>query len=107
MQDTQSISSSLVSLRASEAPASRAAQARDVAAQFEAIFVQQMVAAMRTSASGGEDGGMFGSGAGSDTYASWFDTSMAEHIGKRGGVGLAPIIERNILAHVSPDNGNG
>jgi Rod binding domain-containing protein len=77
------------------------AQARDVAGRFEALFVQQMVSAMRTSAAG-DGGGMFGQAAGADTYAAWFDSCMAEHIGRGGGIGLATMIEKNILQHQGP-----
>lgn len=80
-----------------EATPTAQARAREVAAQFEAIFVQQMVSAMRASAEG-LGGGMF-EGSGSDTYAAWFDRCMAEHIGKDRGIGLAEIVAQDILRH--------
>ena len=105
MQDN-AISTLANTARALDAPAgSPRAQAHDVASQFEAIFVQQMVAAMRTSASNGE-GGMFGSGVGTDTYSAWFDSCMADHIAQGGGVGLAAAVEKNILAHAGKEDGH-
>lgn len=82
---------------AGEAPVAPLRQrAHEVASQFEAIFVQQMVATMRSSADG-LGGSMFGGDAGNDTYAAWFDRCMSEHITKGQGIGLAPVIEKNIL----------
>jgi Rod binding domain-containing protein len=75
-----------------------AARAREVAVQFEAIFVQQMVGALRSSADG-FGGGMFGGDPGADTYAAWFDRCMSEHIGRGSGIGLARIIEQDIVRH--------
>lgn len=89
-------SSALAAGEAKGAPL--AARARDAATKFEAIFVQQMVAAMRSSADG-IGGGMFGADPGADTYSAWFDTCMSENITRGGGIGLAPMIEKNILQH--------
>ncbi|HLU39210.1 MAG TPA: rod-binding protein [Planctomycetota bacterium] len=89
--------------RSAEPPAARA---REVAMQFEQLFVQQMVAAMRTSTSPAGGDGMFGSGSGSDTYAAWFDRCMAEHLAHGGGIGLAPVIERELVRHAAKEAGD-
>jgi len=87
-------------------PATLRERARDVAGQFEAVFVQQMVSAMRSSADG-LGGSMFGVDAGSDTYSTWFDSCMAEHITHGRGIGLASLIEKNILQHAGEAAGHG
>jgi Rod binding domain-containing protein len=57
------------------------ATARGKVQQFEELFVQQMVGALRQSAGfGDEDGGLFGNGPGADTYAQWFDQNLAHQV---------------------------
>jgi Rod binding domain-containing protein len=87
-------------LAAGEATTTPKAKAREVAIQFEEIFVQQMVTAMRTSADG-IGGGMFGADPGADTYSAWFDQCMSDQIADGGGIGLARMIEKNILQHTA------
>lgn len=84
-------------------PRSRAA-AEEIASQFEAIFVKQIVEKMREGADLMGDGSMFGSGPGSDTYATWFDTYMSEHIAGTGSVGVADSLMRQLddLGQVDP-----
>lgn len=72
-------------------------EARDVADQFERLFVQQMVAKMRESASLGQEGGMFGNGPGAGTYTDMFDGNLAEHLTRSGGVGIADVILRDLV----------
>jgi Rod binding domain-containing protein len=71
------------------------ARAADVAGQFEQIFAQTMVSALRdeTGFAGGEP--MFGSGPGADTYSMWFDTLMAERVTQSNGIGLADALLRD------------
>ena len=65
-------------------------KAKKVADQFEAVFVKTFVSSMRqTAALGGEEGGMFGSGPGADTYASWFDDNVSNELARTGGIGIA------------------
>ncbi|MEZ5966727.1 MAG: rod-binding protein [Planctomycetota bacterium] len=75
-------------------------RAKEIAGQFEQIFVQQVVTSMRAS-SDGLGGSMFGGGAGSDTYSAWFDRCMSENLGRSGGLGLATKIAKNILQHAT------
>jgi flagellar protein FlgJ len=71
------------------------AEALEVARQFEAVFVRTMIGNLRQTAQVmGEDGGLFGSGPGADTYADWFDQNLAEHIGRSGNVGVADVLMR-------------
>jgi len=76
------------------------AKAEKVADQFEAVFVKTFVSSLRqTAVLDGEPGGMFGTGPGADTYASWFDDNMANELGRGDGVGIAKALlkemERN------------
>lgn len=64
-------------------------EARTVASQFEAIFVQSMVAGMRETADMGVGDGMFGKGPGADTYNHWFDSYMASFLAENGSIGLS------------------
>lgn len=64
------------------------AHAEKTAEQFETIFVRSMVQSLRQSATCGGEGGLFGSGPGSDTYADWFDQNLSEQLGKTSEVGI-------------------
>lgn len=66
--------------------------AERVAEQFEAILVRQMVSSLRQSSTIGEEGGMFGNGTGSGTYADWFDQHFADHLGDSGQLGVKQAI---------------
>ena len=71
------------------------AKAIDVVHQFEAFFAREMVKTLRDTAKVGEEGGLMGSGIGSDTYAEWFDTKMAEHVTKTSHLGIADTMMRD------------
>ncbi|MEI6128872.1 MAG: rod-binding protein [Planctomycetota bacterium] len=72
------------------------ASALKLAKQFEEMFVQNMVSALRkTSEVGGEDSGMFGSGPGSDTYAQWFDQNLAEQVSSSGRLGVTDLLMKD------------
>lgn len=71
-------------------------QAERTAEQFESIFVRTMVQSLRQSATLGGEGGMFGSGAGSDTYTDWFDQNLAERLGAEGGIGIKATLLRDM-----------
>jgi Rod binding domain-containing protein len=75
------------------AEAQRQAQALKVAQQFEEIFVGLMVQSLRKSQLG-NDGGMFGSSVGSNTYEQWFDKHMSEHITKTTSIGIRDTLIR-------------
>ena len=94
-------------------------EAQKVASQFEAIFVQQIVSKMREGANVMGGSSMFGEGPGADTYASWFDTYMSEHLADTGRVGVADSLMRHFedlgqitaaeddAANTNEGNGNG
>ncbi len=69
---------------------------REVAQQFESVFVEMMLKQMR-AATPGES--MFGGNA-EDTYRSLFDRQMALQVARGEGIGLAPMIEREMRRNV-------
>jgi Rod binding domain-containing protein len=75
-------------------PVDPRAHAVDVARQFEQVFVQMMVQNLRQSANvtGDDNGGLFGSGPGSDTYTQWFDDKLGSAIAKDGHTGIADVL---------------
>lgn len=84
----------LASLRGAAGGAPSAETAREVARQFEALFVQNMMKSMRDATPGDA---LFGSNA-TDQYQSLFDQQIAGDIASGSGLGLAPLIERQILS---------
>ena len=75
----------------------QSAQLAEVAEQFEAIFVRQMLAAARKSDFGGED--LLG-GQGMDTFRQMQDDRFADIAAQRGSFGLARMIEKQLGASV-------
>lgn len=66
------------------------AKALSTAHDFEAMLARTMVAALRqTGDLGDEDGGMFGSGPGADTFTDWFDERFADEITTKSRLGVA------------------
>ena len=47
----------------------------------------------------GGEGGMFGSGPGSDTYSDWFDENVAKQVSSSGRVGIAEAVLADIERH--------
>lgn len=66
--------------------------AREVAQQFEALFIQTMLKSMRTASIG--DSGL---GSGGKQYRAMFDQQIALEMAQGQGMGLAPLIERQLL----------
>ncbi|PWG62306.1 flagellar assembly peptidoglycan hydrolase FlgJ [Sediminicurvatus halobius] len=66
---------------------------REVAEQFESLFVQTMLKRMRATL---PEGGMF-DGPGMDQYQSLFDQQLASDVARGQGMGLADMVERQIL----------
>lgn len=73
-------------------------QAGKTAAQFEQIFVRSMVSSLRQTGKL-DEGGMFGSGPGSDTFGDWFDQNLAEQIGRESEIGVAEALLVDIKRH--------
>lgn len=65
---------------------------KGVAQQFESLFLNIMLKEMRKTVS---RSGLLGSDA-MDTYEQMFDQQIALGMAKAGGIGLAPILEREL-----------
>ncbi|MEM1144661.1 MAG: flagellar assembly peptidoglycan hydrolase FlgJ [Pseudomonadota bacterium] len=68
--------------------AARDANHREVAGQFEALFVQMMVKAMRDAVPKGD---LFNSSS-MESYQSMYDQQLALDLARQGGIGLADVI---------------
>ena len=67
---------------------------KEVAQQFESLFVGMMMKAMRDAV---PKDSLFGSSQ-LDSYQEMFDKQLAVDLSRQGGIGLAAIIERQIAA---------
>lgn len=72
--------------------------AREVAKQFESLFVQQMLKSMR-AATPQSEGGVFG-GQQEQQYLELFDRQLSMSVSQGQGLGLAPMIERQLRANM-------
>ena len=70
------------------------AAAKKVAREFEAMFVGMMLKSMRETV--GEDK-LTGGGHGEEVYRSLLDQEYAKGIAERGGLGLAQMIEKQLV----------
>jgi len=70
-----------------------AATAKEVARQFESLFVQQMLKSMRAATPGDQ---LFG-GPAEEQYRDLLDRQLSVSLARGEGIGLAPAIERQIL----------
>ena len=89
-------------LRVAGAPAAadpERARAAQTAAQFEQIFVRTMVQSLRSTASLGEGGGMFGEGPGADTFGDWFDANLTEQITRTSRIGIEEVLLADLERH--------
>ncbi|OGR24084.1 MAG: flagellar biosynthesis protein FlgJ [Desulfuromonadales bacterium GWD2_54_10] len=77
-------------------------QAKKVSQDFEALFVGMMLKSMRSTV--GEDK-MTGGGHGEETFRSLLDQEYATAAVKRGGIGLAKQIEKEIIRQESRTSG--
>ena len=82
------------------APGQDRAKIKQVARQFEAIFVRQMLAEARKTSLAGPDGGLFG-GQGDQTFREMQDSRFADIAAQKGTFGLAKMIEKQLLARAA------
>jgi flagellar protein FlgJ len=73
-------------------------QIHKVSQDFEALFVGMMMKSMRTTV--GQDK-LTGGGHGEEVYRSMLDQEYATAAAKRGSLGLAPMIEKDIIRQES------
>jgi len=92
---------------AAATPGADRAKIAQVAKQFEAIFIRQMLASARKTSldNGGENGqGLFSSQA-ADTFRDQQDSHFADIAANKGTFGMARMIEKQLLAR-SADSGS-
>lgn len=77
-------------------------QARKVSQDFEGLFVGMMMKSMRSTV---QEDKMTGGGHGEEVYRSLLDQEYATAAVKRGGVGLAKQIEKEIVRQESRNKG--
>ncbi len=82
----------------------RKAKLRKAAQGFEAIFARQLLKNMRSSLSGD---GMFGAGSIGEIYSDMMDNAIGEQISKRGSLGLADVIYRQMIKSIDPEGNTG
>ena len=63
-------------------------------ADFEALFIQQLLKFMRQAA---PSKALLGNGPGTEIYQSLMDQEMSNHLAKRSGIGLGDMMARQIL----------
>lgn len=76
------------------------AKLAQVAKQFEAIFLRQMLAAARKTDFGGDE--LFG-GQGEETFRDMQDSQFADIASKTGSIGLAQSIEAQLARFLPPE----
>ena len=81
----------------SNAKADEAGSVKEVAQQFESIFINMMLQSMRKAT---ERSGLMDSDA-AQTYEAMFDQELALHLSDQGGFGVAEALERQIQMNQS------
>lgn len=72
------------------------AQAKDVAKDFEAMLLSELLKQSRKTL--GKDGGFFGEDK-ADTHGALFDFFLGKHLADSGGIGVAASVQRQIPAN--------
>lgn len=83
---------SITYLRSSASPAPPKPELRAAAQKFEAVFLRQMIGAMRQAKLADD---MFGSSA-TDSFRELADANTADAMARTGGLGIAAMIERQL-----------
>ncbi|MED5580582.1 MAG: rod-binding protein [Pseudomonadota bacterium] len=87
----------------SDAKADESGSVKEVAQQFESIFINMMLQSMRKAT---ERSGLMDSEA-AQTYESMFDQELALHLSEQGGFGVAEALERQIQMNQSQPKSAG
>ena len=89
-------SSDLMKLNAPTLPTAtgKAAQVKQAAQDFEAVYIGQMIKPMFDTI---EVDPMFGGGQAEETWRSMMVDEMGKQIARNGGIGLAPVVEKEML----------
>lgn len=76
-----------------KAPARNEKELRAAAAEFESLFINQMMKSMRETIGKSE---LFHGGNAEDIYTSMLDTELSKNMAKSGGIGLADMLLRQL-----------
>ena len=71
----------------------------EAAQQFEALFTSMVLKAMRDTV---PEDSLFG-GSSMKTYQEMFDQQLSLDLSRRGGIGLAPLIAKQLAAGIHPE----
>jgi Rod binding domain-containing protein len=69
-------------------------EAREVARQFESVFINELLEQMSV---GIKTDGPFGGGPSEGIYRSFLNNAIADQVSKNGGIGIADAVYREIL----------
>ena len=94
---TSALDSAQIAQLKSNAKADEAGSLKEVAQQFESIFINMMLQSMRKAT---ERSGLMDSDA-AQTYESMFDQELALHLSEQGGLGVAEALERQMQMNQS------
>jgi len=75
----------------------RKAKLKKAAVEFEAIFIRQLLKTMRSTVPGD---GIFGRGVTGEIYAGMMDYAVAEKVARRGTLGIADALYRQLVRDV-------
>ncbi|WP_260925033.1 rod-binding protein [Novosphingobium sp. 9] len=80
----------------------------ETAQQFEALFLRQMLGAARKTdfGSGSDEGAVFGTDPGTDTFRQMQDDNFADITAKSGTLGFASLIEAQMARFLPADTAN-
>jgi peptidoglycan hydrolase FlgJ len=94
--DTQSLTAGIVAAKSGQVSSNQSqGKIREAADQFEAMFLAQVLNSMT---SGLEVDGLFGGGPAENIYRSMMNDQYAKSISRQGGVGIADVVYREMLA---------
>lgn len=79
-----------------------ASEIKKASAEFEALFINQMLKVMRETV---VKGGVFHGGNGEDIYNSLFDSELSNLMAKGGGIGLQKIFTGQLSGNYESDGG--
>ncbi len=76
-------------------------QLRSVSQEFEALFLQQMLGAMRSTV---PDSDLLGDSRAEETFETMLDEEMSKEMSQAGGIGLADILYKQMVHFVPHDD---
>lgn len=100
--DTALPTTSPVDLLQPKLPDKSTLRSKQAAEDFEAVFISQMLQPMFDTV---ETDGMFGAGSAEETWRAIMVEEIGKQMAKAGGIGLAPVVEKEMLRLQEVANG--